>query len=78
MKKIYYFDENDNIVDEDNATYFVAHEYNENGKLINEIFGTRPLNKKLRKSKMDIIYTEEEIEFLNNIVDDKGNHPFKK
>lgn len=38
--EIIYFDDNDNIVDKENATRAVIRELDENGNLVREIFGT--------------------------------------
>lgn len=38
--EIYYFDDEDNIVEKENATKAVIRELDENGNLVNEIWGT--------------------------------------
>ena len=77
MNKIYYLDDNNNIVDMKESTHFIIHEYDDNGTLIGEEFGIGPVGKKQKRMER-IVYTVEEIEFLNSIKDDKGNHPFKR
>lgn len=77
MEKIYYLDDNNNIVNIKQSTHFVIQKYDNNGNLVNETFGLCTI----RKEQQDIEhikYTDEELEFLSNIKDDKGNHPFKR
>ena len=77
--KIFYLDDNNNIVDKDKATRSIIQEFDENGNMVREIFG-RNKNVPIEKVKMRSYdeFTEEEKDFLAGFVDKDGNHPFAR
>ena len=75
MEKIYFLDDNNNIVDEKNSTHFYIQKYDEKGNMIEHFHYD---NSKNKTDKVKITYTKEEEEMFNNVDLEDGSHPFSK
>ncbi len=65
MKKTFYLNDSDDIVDKEHATHFYVQEFDENGELINNThFGIKKNNE---TNFEDTELTSEEMEALKNI-----------
>ena len=79
MIKILYLDKNNNLATEENATHFVVHEYDENGRLIKEEYGVTKNPWEIEnQNKLTTEPSDEIKEALNNMQDKNGNYIFRK
>ena len=77
MEKIYYLDDDNNIVEIEKATHFIMQELDENGNLIKESFGVLNSDNNINDEEMLEEPSDEIKEILNNYKDRNGNYMFR-
>lgn len=79
IKKTYFLDDNNNIVDQDKATHFMVEDFDEKGELIEETFGMINASSQAKdKNVFEGEVTPEMQEVLDNYKDRNGNYMFRK
>ena len=79
MNKIYYFDDNNNIVSKEESTHFIVQELDENDNLINETHGITKNPWEYENQNISVGEPSPEIKnIMDNVTDKDGNYIFRK